>query len=91
MISIVTQGCSVSKGSDKLAPQRQSRDVDKEPRHNYLVSFMKADVPEHTETSQHACLFGGYLRVNHRISVLSTVLSPLCASRAWGMVETGLI
>ena len=66
-------------------------DVGKEPRHDRYMSF-RADGPKaHLKPSQHACLFRGYLRVNHRTSVLSTVPPPLFASQACDTVEMGFI
>ena len=39
MIDVATRGCSVGKGSEQLASQRESRDMSKKPRHNCCMSF----------------------------------------------------
>ena len=52
---------SVGKGSDELASQRELGDVDKESQQTGY--FPNTHV-----------LFRGYLRVNHRTSVLSTLV-----------------
>ena len=81
VIGIATRGWSVGRGFDELASQRESGDVGKELRHNSCVSFRGGYARAHCKLSQHACLFRGYLWVNHRTSVLSTVPSPpVCAS-----------
>ena len=58
------------------------RDAGKEPRQDrYMSLILSGLLKAHCwKPSQGACLFRGYLRVNHRTSVLSTVL-PLFASR----------
>ena len=53
--------------------------------------FMGRLISAHWKLFQHACLFRGYLRVNPRTSLLSTLPFPLFASRACNTVESGLI
>ena len=75
VIGIATRGCSVGKDSDELASQRKSGDVGKEFLYNCCVSLAGGGrASARWELSQHACLFRGYLWVNHRTSVLPTII-----------------
>ena len=80
-MGIARRGCSVGNGFGELASQRGSGDVGKESRRNHSVSFTERRMCfKPLETSQHACLFRGYLWANHRTSVLSKVPFPFYVS-----------
>ena len=71
-----TRGCSGGSGPDELASRSESERCGQgaSPR-SICVIFWAAGPKAHCKPSQHACMFRGYLRVNHRTSVLSALRS----------------
>ena len=72
MIGIATRGCSVGKGSDELASQRESGDVGNRSLATIVVCYLS---PE-GRLNIHACLFRGYLWINHRSTSNLYIVPP---------------